>query len=68
MAHPPHTHCGPTPADMRLCPPGTTPHASRRCNGARCTRRMLAEAVMACVKERIGSEAWEALSDEERDR
>jgi hypothetical protein len=38
------------------------------CNGARCTRRMLAEAVMARVKETIGIEAWEALSEEERGR
>ena len=38
------------------------------CNGARCTRRMLAEAIMECVKERVGLEAWEAMAEEERDR
>ena len=37
------------------------------CNGARCTRRMLAEAIMLAVKELIGVEAWEAMSEEERD-
>ena len=38
------------------------------CNGARCTRRLLAEAIMEVVKEKVGVEAWEKLSDEERDR
>eukprot|EP00966_Prymnesium_polylepis_P307834 7113878-Prymnesium_polylepis.1 len=40
--------------------------ASRRCKGARCTRRMLAEAVMRTIEEKVGVEAWEALSTEER--
>ena len=38
------------------------------CNGARCTRRLLADAVMDCIKERIGVERWEAMTDEQRDR
>ena len=39
-----------------------------KCNGACCTRRMLAEAIMQCIKDKVGIEAWEAMSDEERDR
>ena len=38
------------------------------CNGARCTRRLLAEAVMERVKEEVGAAAWEAMSEEERER
>ena len=38
------------------------------CNGARCTKRMLAEAVMRTIREKVGEAAWAAMSDEERDR
>lgn len=38
------------------------------CNGARCTKRMLAEAVMESIKAKVGLEAWEAMSEEERSR
>ena len=38
------------------------------CNGARCTRRLLAEAVMDRVKEDVGLAKWEAMSEEQRDR
>jgi hypothetical protein len=38
------------------------------CHGARCTKRLLAEAVMRTIQAKVGEEAWEALSPEERDR
>lgn len=44
------------------------PAGGRKCSGARCTKRMLVEAVMRCVEERVGKEAWEAMSTEERNR
>ena len=36
------------------------------CNAARCTKRMLAAAILKAIEEKIGSEAWEAMSAEER--
>ena len=50
----------------RLCE--DTVLMSDTCNGARCTKRLLAEAVMRQIEEKVGREAWEALSDEERGR
>ena len=41
---------------------------SDTCNGARCTKRMLGEAIMKVIEERVGKAAWEAMSPEERDR
>jgi hypothetical protein len=38
------------------------------CNGARCTKRLLAEVIMQAIKEKVGADAWEAMSEEERDR
>ena len=50
----------------RLCE--DTVLMSDTCNGARCTKRMLADAVMRAIEEKVGKEAWEALSPEERGR
>jgi hypothetical protein len=36
------------------------------CNGARCTKRMLAEAILKTIEEKIGKEAWEAMTEDER--
>ena len=36
------------------------------CNGARCTKRMLGEAIMRTIKEKVGLEKWEAMTPEER--
>ena len=36
------------------------------CNGARCTKRMLAQSIMATIEEKVGAAAWEAMSTEER--
>lgn len=36
------------------------------CNAARCTKRLLGEAIMRTMQEKIGAEAWEAMSVEER--
>ena len=38
------------------------------CNGARCTKRLLAETIMQTIKEQIGAAAWDAMSEEERNR
>ena len=38
------------------------------CNGARCTKRMLMQAIMKVIEEKIGTEAWEAMSTEERNK
>ena len=40
---------------------------SDTCNAARAAKRMLASLAEAAARERIGEEAWEAMSDEERD-
>lgn len=36
------------------------------CNGARCTKRLLMEAVMETIKTKMGLEAWNRLTEEER--
>ena len=36
------------------------------CNAARCTRRLLGESIMRTMQEKVGTEAWEAMSIEER--
>jgi hypothetical protein len=38
------------------------------CNGARCTKRMLASAIMRTIEEKVGKEKWEAMSTEERNQ
>lgn len=38
------------------------------CNGARCTKRLLAELIMEKIKAKVGVEAWEAMNPEERER
>ncbi|EOD24721.1 hypothetical protein EMIHUDRAFT_206823 [Emiliania huxleyi CCMP1516] len=38
------------------------------CNGARCTRRMVAAAAMVAVEAKVGKAAWEAMTEEERER
>ena len=58
---------GPSPDNIglhRLCE--DTVLMTDTCNGARCTKRMLAAAIMATIEEKIGKEAWEAMSTEER--
>ena len=39
---------------------------SDTCNAARCTKRLLGDAIMKTMQEKIGAEAWEAMSVEER--
>ena len=60
---------GPSPENIglhRLCE--DTVLMTDTCNGARCTKRMLAEAIIETIKEKVGAEAWEAMSIEERNR
>ena len=38
------------------------------CNGARCTKRLLANSIMQRVQEKVGAAAWNALSEEQRSR
>ena len=35
------------------------------CNAARCTRRLLGDAIMRTMQEKIGKEAWEAMTPEQ---
>ena len=37
-------------------------------DGARKTKRLLAELIIETVKERVGTEAWDAMSEEERQK
>jgi len=58
---------GPSPENIgihRLCE--DTVLMTDTCNGARCTKRMLATAIMATIEEKVAKEAWEAMSTEER--
>ena len=41
---------------------------SDTCNGARCTKRLLAKAVIAAVEDKVGAAAWNAMSEEQRCR
>jgi hypothetical protein len=49
----------------RLCE--DTVLMSDTCNGARCTKRLLAEAIMLAIKEKVGADVWDKLTEEERD-
>ena len=40
---------------------------SDTCHGARCTKRLLGEAIMLAIEEKVGKDEWEKLSEEERD-
>ena len=60
---------GPSPEQIglhRLCE--DTVLMTDTCNGARCTKRLLAEAVMRTIMEKVGEAAWAAMSEEERSR
>ena len=39
---------------------------SDTCNAARCTKRLLGDSIMRAMQEKVGAEAWEAMSVEER--
>ena len=41
---------------------------SDTCNGARCTKRLLAAAVMDAIQQQVGAVAWNAMSEEDRAR
>ena len=49
----------------RLCE--DTVLMSDTCHGARCTKRLLAEAIMLAIEKKVGKDEWEKLSEEERD-
>lgn len=36
------------------------------CNAARCTRRLLGDAILTTMQEKVGAEAWDAMSVDER--
>merc|ERR1712086_1240202 len=60
---------GPAPENIglhRLCE--DTVLMTDTCNGARCTRRMVAAAAMVAVEAKVGKAAWEAMTEEERER
>ena len=60
---------GPSPENIglhRLCE--DTVLMSDTCFGARCTKRMLAAAIMQAIQEKVGTAAWEAMSVEERNK
>ena len=48
----------------RLCE--DTVLMSDTCNAARCTKRLLGEAIMRTMQEKVGAEAWEKMSVDER--
>ena len=58
---------GPSPENIgvhRLCE--DTVLMTDTCNGARCTKRMLAASIMATIEEKVGKEAWEKMTTEVR--
>ena len=58
---------GPSPENIglhRLCE--DTVLMTDTCNGARCTKRLLAESIVRAISEKVGKEAWEAMSADER--
>jgi hypothetical protein len=58
---------GPSPENIglhRLCE--DTVLMTDTCNGARCTKRLLTESIVQAIAEKVGKEAWEAMSVEER--
>ena len=58
---------GPDPENIglhRLCE--DTVLMTDTCNGARCTKRMLAQAIMATIEEKVGAAKWEAMTADER--
>jgi hypothetical protein len=58
---------GPSPEQIglhRLCE--DTVLMTDTCNAARCTRRLLGDAIMSAMQEKVGAAAWEAMSVEER--